>query len=109
MRINLISQKEYLKIQDIYKMFPNLTLQNVGYEKINKEVLSPTTKLVLQEVETILSKSIVGFINFSNFKITSEGFLLLRFKYNYNYDGRGIPFTGVGYILLEELLKGFKE
>jgi hypothetical protein len=40
MRINLISQKSNLKIQDIYKMFPNPYFAECSCRKINKEVIA---------------------------------------------------------------------
>ena len=45
--------------------------------------------------------------------MSKDGIPYLRFQYDWNadYDGKGFvpPFTGVGYLLVEELFKGFKE
>jgi hypothetical protein len=88
---------------------PALTLQNQGYEKINRDKLSDLDKAKIKEIEALLGKSIVGFSSFQNFKLSTKG---LRFQYNYDadYEGGGnkIYFIGVGYILVNELLVGFK-
>lgn len=49
----------------------------------------------------ILKDSIAGFHRFYNF--TSKGFL--RVGYNWNYDG-GLPFDGVGYIMVTDVVRG---
>ena len=52
----------------------------------------------------------IKFVRFQNFRNTRENKAEIRFQYNYNYDKKeDIAFTGVGYILLEELLNGFKK
>jgi len=109
MRINLITQEEYDLLIDIYKTFPELSLQNVGYEGIDRSQLSPEAIEKDKIVNDILKKSIVGFSSFQNFKRDKNDNPRIRFQYNYNYDGQGIPFIGVGYILIDELLSGFKE
>src|SRR6478735_7163016 len=107
MKIELITPEQHEYILNSYKQYPELTLQNKGYEYINKSALSDEAKEVLKSIETILNNSIVGFRSFSNFKINKAGELQLRVQYNYSYDNNLAPFTGVGYILLDELLNGF--
>lgn len=108
MKIELITTEEYNALTDIYNNFPGLFLQNKGYECIDKDNLSDADKSAIKQVNEILKKSIFGFSYFQNFRKHKDGNPQIRFQYNYNYDGAGISFIGVGYILIEELLNGFK-
>lgn len=109
MKINLISVEEFDVLMNIYTNYPKLSLQNKGYEGIDKSTFSEDEKSQNELVTNILKKAIVGFSSFQNFRINPTASKPeIRFQYNYNYDG-GLPFTGVGYILIEELLNGFKE
>ena len=105
MKINLISKEEYLFIKSIYNKHQNLFLQNKGYETIQN--LTEDDKLAIKDIEKILKKSIAGFSNFQNFRFNKNLDIQLRILYNYSYDNNGVHFIGVGYILLDELLKGF--
>jgi hypothetical protein len=110
MRINLITPDEHAKLKAIQAEFKNLTFQNVGYEGINRSTFTDIEKEKDAEVNAILKKSIVGFSRFQNFKSNNkDNALTLRFQYDWTAHDRslGIPFTGVGYILLDELLNGF--
>ena len=112
MKIKLITREEYLKILDIYENFPIFTLQNKGYEGIDKSKFNDLEKEKFKEIEAILSKSIIGFSRFQNFKTNNpKNALTIRFQYDWNAHDRslGIPFTGVGYMQLIELLEGFNE
>lgn len=82
---------------------------NIGYEYIDKTKFTPDDWKDNETVEKILGNAILGFANFSNFKTNKEGAIQLRFQYDWSADseGRSIPFTGVGYLLLDELLNGF--
>jgi len=108
MKINLITKKEHTQLLDIFTNFPNLTLQNKGYETLNKETFTEEEKTKFDEVTAILRNAIHGFRCFTNFRRNKNQEIEIRLQYNYNYDGKGVPFTGVGYILLDELLNGFK-
>lgn len=110
MKIELITPQEHAKILDIYNNNHSLFLQNVGYEYINKNNLSDEAKADLIEVSNILKKSIIGFSSFSNFRKDRNNETQIRFQYDWTAHDRslGITFTGVGYILLDELLNGFK-
>jgi hypothetical protein len=81
-------------------------------KKINRDKLSDLDKAKIKEIEALLGKSIVGFSSFQNFKLSTKKKVGLRFQYNYDadYEGGGnkIYFIGVGYILVNELLVGFK-
>lgn len=107
MKINLITKEEYDVLMDIYTKYPKLSLQNKGYEGIDKSTFSEDEKAQDELVTSILKKSVFGFSSFQNFKIqVSTNKPQIRLQYNWNYDG-GLAFTGVGYILIEELLNGF--
>lgn len=110
MKINLITLEQKKLIFDIYEQNPVLTLQNKGYEYIAKNSLTDEAKYKIKEVESILKTSIFGFSSFTNFKLDKNNEVQIRFQYNYNYEpNSGIPFIGVGYILLDELLNGFRK
>lgn len=109
MRINLVSVEDFDILMDVYTNYPKLSLQNKGYEGIDKSTFSADENSKNDLVSDILKKSIIGFRSFQNFRVNpTTNKPEIRFQYNYNYDG-GLPFTGVGYILIEELLNGFKE
>lgn len=112
MTITLITQEVYDQVLDIYNKYPKLTLQNKGYEYIRKDDLNNEELTKLKEVETILKESIKGFKTFSNFRTNNKTQeLQIRFQYDYSADAeiRTCPFTGVGYLYLEELLNGFRK
>lgn len=107
MKINLISKEEFDILMSIFTNYPKLLLQNHGYECIDESKLSVDELSKIDIVTNILKKSISGFSSFQNFRINVKtGKPEIRLQYDYNYDG-GLPFTGVGYILIEELLNGF--
>lgn len=111
MKIELITPEQHKAILNIYNSFPALILQNVGYEGINRNNLTEAEKEADKKVNEILKKSICGFSKFQNFKTNNKNNVLtLRFQYDWTAHDRslGIPFTGVGYISLDELLNGFK-
>lgn len=107
MRIELITPEQHKFLHDTFTNFPALTLQNKGYEYIRTEELPDEEKQKLKEVSEILRKSVAGFSSFSNFRLDKNGQIEIRLQYNYNYGTNDRPFTGVGYILLDELLNGF--
>lgn len=111
MKINLISIEEHAELLDIFNNYPALTLQNNGYEYIRKSELSEEDKNKLDRVSEILRKAVVGFSEFSNFRRHKKsGKVEIRLQYDWTAHDRslGIPFTGAGYILLDELLNGFE-
>lgn len=108
MRITLINEEKYEKLKSIYSNHPNLSLQNVGYQYIKKEHLTDEDRLVLKEVTDILREAIVGFSEFNNFKLNKKGEVQIRVQYNYGAEDDSMPFTGVGYLLLDELYYGFR-
>jgi hypothetical protein len=109
MRIELITQKQSNQLLDLMDKHKALTLQNKGYETISKKDLNDEEKEAIKEIDELLNKHIAGYSYFQNFKLNKEGKPQIRFQYNYGYDGKGTHFIGVGYILFEELLNGFKD
>ncbi len=107
MTIELITQDEYNTILSVYTNFKMLSLQTRSYEGIKKDSLTTEELNKFLEVETLLRKSIKGFRRFQNFTLSNKGEVRLRFQYNYSHGTKDQPFTGVGYILLTELLNGF--
>lgn len=109
MTIELISQEQYDRLLEIQKEFPKLTLQNKGYEYIGKNNLTQEELEAFKEVEDILRKHIVDFVEFTNFRYSTdktkfENRLAIRLQYKYSP-----MFTGVGYLFVDELLNGFDD
>ncbi len=110
MTIELISKENHDKLTKFYNERTNLSLQNKGYEGINKDTLTEEDKKAIQEIEEILNNSIVGFSRFQNFRESKKyKEPEIRLQYNYSADQHGTYFIGVGYILISELLNGFKK
>lgn len=104
MTIELITSEEHAKLMDIFNKYPALRLQNNGYEYLKKDNLTEEDNAKIKEIEEILKKSIEGFVKFSNFRLSNQSQeIQIRFQYHYSPS-----FTGVGYILLDELLNGFR-
>lgn len=109
MKIQLLTPEQHDEILSIYKSFPELTLENKGFEGINRREFSNEAKEADTKINAILKNTVVGFSSFQNFCHTKERAIRLRLQYNYGAEDNSMPFTGVGYILLSELLNGFKE
>lgn len=106
MRITLINKEAFNELNAIQQNHPTLTYKAKGYDEPNITEQSDIDAHKI--VSNILRNHIDGFSRFQNFCIGKSGEVKLRLQYNYNYDG-GLPFTGVGYIELNELLNGFNE
>ena len=107
MTIKLISDDDFNLITKISIENLNLTFQNVGYQYIDKSKFTESDKDAFNKVTEILKKHIVGFSEFNNFCYSQDYQLRLRFQYNYGAEDNTMTFTGVGYLLLDELHKGF--
>lgn len=108
MKITLATPEQHEKLWGIYNEYPGLTLQNKGYEYLKNLTDEEMSKI--KEVEEILKYVVHGFKKFNNFRISDKSKeIQVRLQYDYNYDNIGLPFTGVGYIDIDELLNGFKE
>ena len=53
-------------------------------------------------IEAILSKSVGGFISFCSFTKDNR----IRFIYDWSYGEKAMPFSGVGYLYIQEVTKG---
>lgn len=110
MQITLITQDEYDLLLQIQKEHSILTFQNKGYEYIDQSKFTDTDISAFHNVTKILGKAILGFKKFNNFCHSKNNELRIRFQYNWTADGTsGIPFDGVGYLFVDELLNGFRE
>lgn len=118
MTIRLIKREEYETLLNIQKNNPILTFENNGYEYIDESKFTNSDKDAFDTITSILKEAIVGFHKFNNFKISKKTKeISIRFQYdwslNLNANGSeersGIPFTGVGYLFIDELLYGFKD
>ena len=107
MTITLLSATEHALLMKMFEDNPNLTFQNKGYDTLNLHNLPPDDQHKLLVINSLLRKCIGGFSSFSHFKVNAAGIPQVRFQYNYNHDNGGIPFVGVGYLLIDELLNGF--
>lgn len=107
MKINLVNKTTYLELKNIFEQNKGLTFQNNGYEYISINDLSEDDKKAYNRVNEILTNQIIGFSKFNNFRVTKKGDVQIRFQYNYGADDDTMYFIGVGYLLLDELLKGF--
>ena len=109
MTIELITKDQREFLESIFKEYPALTLQNKGYEYIGKDKLNEEDKVAIKEVEHLLQHKIVGFVYFDNFRLNNNKEIQIRFHYNWGAEDQSMPFTGVGYITLNELQNGFKK
>lgn len=105
MTITLITRGQFNRLSEIQEAFPILTFQNVGYETLNKSKFKNKDHEAHQEVTNILKSCVKDFREFNNFKVRKNGSVVIRFQYD--WEGGAPSFTGVGYLLLEELLHGF--
>tara|TARA_R110000851_G_scaffold11938_2_gene41408 strand:- start:441 stop:869 length:429 start_codon:yes stop_codon:yes gene_type:complete len=94
----------YNRLKEIQKQYPKLTFDNDGYQYIRKEL--EEHKEQVEEINSILSKEILGFSKFFNFKPRKDGSFAVRCDYNWGAgDEKVTYFIGVGYFEIEE----FKE
>jgi len=109
MKIELLTPEQHDQLLNIHNSFPELTLENKGYEGINRRELSDEAKEADKQVNAILKANVCGFSSFQNFCHTKDGDIRIRLQYNWGAEDNTMPFTGVGYVLLSELLNGFNE
>lgn len=107
MKITLITQEVHDQLQEYYEKYPNLTLQNKGYEGIDFSKLSEEERSVKSEIEGILKKHIDDFIEFQNFVLTKKS-KEVQMRFQYIWDPGVTYYKGVGYLLIDELLNGFR-
>lgn len=110
MKIELISEEQYNQILNIQRKHPLLTYQQKGYDTPDRTKWSEEDNIAFKEVVGILKNHIIGFSSFTNFNLTLKNEeVRLRFQYNYGAEDNSMSFTGVGYILLKELIMGFNK
>lgn len=113
MTITLLNQEEFDRLIQIQKEFPALTFQHEPYQYVDKNKFNETDRKAFDEVSEILDKHIKGFIAFSNFYHDNKKELNIRFKYDWqaDNDNKGnLPyFEGLGYLFMEDLIKGFSK
>lgn len=107
MKITLITQEIHDQLQGYYEKYPNLTLQNKGYEGIDFSKLSEEERSAKAEIEVILKKYIDNFIEFQNFRLSTKS-KEVQMRFQYIWDPESTHFKGVGYLLIDELLNGFR-
>lgn len=118
MILTTLEKEDYNKLLDIQKQYPNLTFVHEPYQGWIPAHFTEEDKNALNEVKSIMSKAIKGFSKFTNFYFNKKGILCIRFYYDWSYTWdndvnkipirSGLPYTGVGYLYLDELLNGFK-
>ena len=118
MILTTLEEEDYNKLLDIQKQYPSLTFTHEPYQQWIPEHFTEEDKNALNEVKLIMKKAITGLSKFTNFYYSKSGVLRVRFYYDWSYTWNndvdkipirdGLPFTGVGYLELQELLNGFK-
>ena len=107
MTIEFINQEQHDKIVEIQKEHKILTYENKGYDGFDKAKMNDEDIKAFKEVEEILRKHVKGFSSFQNFRIRKDE-IQIRLQYDYSADNpHSNSFTGVGYLFLSQLLKGF--
>lgn len=111
MTITLINEEIYNKLCEIQEKFPKLTYQNKGYDTPDFSNLTKEEKSAFDYCTEVIGKSVKGFSEFNHFKLSNKGEVKIRFQYNWTADSDRdeLHFTGVGYLYLDELYKGFRE
>lgn len=93
----------YQRLKEIKDQYPELTFQNEGYQYLPKEVRERHAEQI-EEISSILRQTIVGFIEFNNFKTHEDGTVTVRVQFNWEAekDNSNVGyFAGVGYFDLE--------
>ena len=118
MILTTLEKEDYNKLVEIQKEFPNLTFNHEPYQQWIPKHFTEEDKNALNEVKLIMKKAITGLSKFTNFYYNKSGILCVRFYYDWSYEWnndeekiiirKDNPFTGVGYLCLDELLNGFK-
>jgi len=108
MKIALITEEQHATLLKVQEDHPILTFFNEGYQYIKKDNFTPEDQKAFDKVTDILKDHIVGFSEFYNFRNTTNG-IQLRFDYDYGASDNSMSFIGVGYLMLSDLVTGFKE
>lgn len=106
MKIKLISGEVHAELQDLFDEYPDLCLQNQGYEYLSPAVRERRAEQI-SRIGEILREHVAGFAKFHNFKMEKTGHILLRFDYDWGAGDNSHHFVGVGYVRLDDLRDGF--
>lgn len=119
MILTTLELEDYNKLVEIQKEFPHLTFNHEPYQEWIPAHFTDSDKKALEQVKELVKKAIYGFKNFTNFFYNKKGVLCVRFYYDWSFTWNNdeekipirnsLPFTGVGYLELQELLNGFNE
>ena len=91
-------------LMGIYKAFPELTLQNKGYEYLPKEIQSEYKNIIDVALE-LVQLSIPEATEFNNFTLKKDGRVYVRIQYRWDPE---ISFIGVGYFPVKEFKETIK-
>ena len=89
----------YDKLVAFQKDYPELTLDNRGYEKLSKDI-QERNKEAIKEISAFLTETIEGFRIFNNFKPRKDGSFDVRVQHAWDE-----KFTGVGYFPFTDFKK----
>lgn len=104
MKIELISKKEHAFLTEQANN-PKFVQKSTKWgEYPSKYNFTKEDKENWDKIEQILRKSVVNFSKFHNFSPDKNGEIRIRIDYAWD-----VHFTGVGYVLIDELLNGFKD
>lgn len=93
----------YEELVKLYQEYPELTFQNKGYQYLPQEV-KERNKEGIDKINTILKKTIKGFVRFDNFKNRTDKNFWVRCRTNWSPG-----FTGVNYFKIEDFKKVSEE
>jgi len=104
----LITEETITKLRT-FSTIPELILDGCGFNFAYYGVQSgsqpPVDTELIKDVETFLAPLLKGFSRFCNF--TSDG--RLRYLTNYNHGTRGVPFVGVAYHKVNDMIRWIEE
>ena len=89
----------YEELVKLYQEYPELTFQNEGYQYLPQEV-KEKNKEGIDKINTILEKTIEGFVRFDNFKNRTDKNFWIRCQTKWSPG-----FTGVNYFKIEDFKK----
>ena len=89
----------YEELVKLYQEYPELTFQNEGYQYLPQEV-KERNKEGIDKINTILEKTIEGFVRFDNFKNRTDKNFWIRCQTKWSPG-----FTGVNYFKIEDFKK----
>jgi len=93
------TSKNYKRLVELQKKYPELTYNNNGYDEINEDVINRHQKQIA-EISAILKEELPkSFVRFQNFKPCSDGTINIRCQVYYDQVSL---FIGVDYIPIND-------